>query len=1663
MKKRVKRVLSLAMVGAMLASLLCITSFAAEEASVSIEAHKLTAEELDTYQITDPDVYGLFFTGEPGIGDDGEARKMIMMSTVVSYDNTVIFPYNVIYDEPLASIDELGDAFTGVYDVRGSRYSATAIAVAENGTVTTFEFGVLASDPDRVTETGPQMMYVMMFKILDNDESNLKKGSFLLTSDPDALDSVQASDTVTVNTADSALNYKYQYTAGKSGNTLAAPSLVYPNSTVAQIGSLELTANANQITADGKEDVKVTLTVTAKDVDGDAYPTDGVQFSFNDGGTGATRDGTVITVPGMAKAGTITVSASLADMTSNEVTINVVREASVPAQVEISGGAEKITVPALGEENATTTFTAAVTDQFGGKLDQQVVWSVEPVISGVYIDENGVLTVKALEITGDTDVTVYATAGNAQDKCLVYLLLDQTVTGVKLTEGAADADNSYTLVIPAEGETELTLTAQGMNKYGQGSTNDYTVSWSGDLPDQLYKVSSTGGKTDNQVLITIPAGTQPGNYTLTADINGKTAEVKFQILDKIPTNVEMGGITLSDKTYDGQAITYTGEAEAAVQVDKIVYTWESQDGQALSAAPVDAGTYYLVATVEDDLYAGSAKLKVSVTPKPVTVTGLTGVEKEYDGTTEVQIAAGAAQIAGLVGQDDVGVLSAAGVYADANAGQDKAITITNVVLKGSDKGNYKVSTMPTDVAGTIAPRPVELTWDYAEPFEFDNTRKTVTAEVSNLVAGDVVNLTYEGNSATNKGTYSAKVTELDNANYTLSGGSGLTLSWEIAGVSIANAVVTLDKTSYVFDNQEHKPAVTSVMLGEIPLAEDVDYTVSYQGDLVNAGSVTVTVTGTGNYSGKAAASYVIEAATLTITGAAVEDKTYDGTVDAKVTGVSFQGVAADDSLEAGAGYTASAVFDGANAGTDKEVIVTVTLNNGNYTFDEGKTADYVLAGQTIRKAEASEAMTTASGYLYLNADGTVELPALPEGAEYGIYSIDSDVVVYGDISNGQFHYTGGSNVETGEEYEVTVPVTGAVNYYDYDIIITLVGTDKKPVTITGVQAAEGLIYNGKAQQGYTGTPAAQDYDGDFIVTYVPGGDQAPVKPGEYQVIFTIPDSAQVVGSLTLNFTIGKAPVTVTAPSMSVYVGGEIPELSGLDCEIEGLAGNDTLTDVALAYAVTPSTAAPGTFEIIPSGGVLTNADCYQVTYKNGTLTVSEKITPELTLTADPESMRGSGTVTLTISGLPAGGTAVVTCDDETVTVTESGDGWTVDLPNETKTYTFTAVYDGDAAHNGAVTQCTVEVTRRSSSGGGSSGGQSETVTNPDGSTTTIKTDSNGNVTETTKNPDGSQTVVETNTNGTVTTTNTDASGNETQVVEKADGSVETTVDNRDGSSSTTTVAEDGSTEAQVSLSSQAVSEAGDKGEAVKLPMPQVSASDDSEKAPAVTVELPDSSTPVKVEIPVENVTSGTVAVIVKADGTEAVVKSSVATDTGVVVTLTDGDTVKIVDLSKSFVDVPDNFWGKTYIDFVVSHGLFSGTSETTFSPNAPMTRGMIVTVLAAYHGENTVAAPGQAWYEAGRQWAMSYGVSDGTNMDGNLQREQLAVMLWSYAGRPAASGSLSSYPDAAAVSDWAVEAMSWAVDNGMISGENGMLNPQGNATRAQVATILMRFVEKFGA
>ncbi len=141
--------------------------------------------------------------------------------------------------------------------------------------------------------------------------------------------------------------------------------------------------------------------------------------------------------------------------------------------------------------------------------------------------------------------------------------------------------------------------------------------------------------------------------------------------------------------------------------------------------------------------------------------------------------------------------------------------------------------------------------------------------------------------------------------------------------------------------------------------------------------------------------------------------------------------------------------------------------------------------------------------------------------------------------------------------------------------------------------------------------------------------------------------------------------------------------------------------------------------------------------------------------------------------------------------------------------------------------------------------------------------------------------------------------------------------------------------------------------------------------------------------------------------------------------------------------------------YVAKHGLMTGVGNGRFNPDGAVTRAMVWTVLARMAGEDTDG--GATWYSKAQIWAMETGVSDGTKPMESITREQLAAMLYRFEGSPKVSGNLSAYPDGNTVSDWAADAMVWATETGLINGINGYLKPQSGATRAQLATMLMRF------
>lgn len=326
-----------------------------------------------------------------------------------------------------------------------------------------------------------------------------------------------------------------------------------------------------------------------------------------------------------------------------------------------------------------------------------------------------------------------------------------------------------------------------------------------------------------------------------------------------------------------------------------------------------------------------------------------------------------------------------------------------------------------------------------------------------------------------------------------------------------------------------------------------------------------------------------------------------------------------------------------------------------------------------------------------------------------------------------------------------------------------------------------------------------------------------------------------------------------------------------------------------------------------------------------------------------------------------------------------------------------------------------------------------------------------------------------------TTTTTNADGSTTTTVTAADGSKTETTTKTDGSKGEVKTNASGVvTSAEATVSTAGVTAAVANNEAVTLPI-EVPAAASSATAAAVKIDVPatvTSSNPIDVEIPVTNVKATTVVVLVKADGTEEIIKDAALTEDGLVIGVEGDVTVKVIDNAKTFSDgATVSSWARESVDFVTSREIFNGT-DTGFEPKTPMNRGMFAQVL--YNLEGKPAARNGAfadasgkWYDAAASWASANGVVNGDNGnfngDASITRQDLVTMLYRYAQAKGydttapSTSALGGFNDTASVAGYAKTAMEWAVANGIMGGMDGGINPTGSATREMVAAFAERF------
>ena len=827
----------------------------------------------------------------------------------------------------------------------------------------------------------------------------------------------------------------------------------------------------------------------------------------------------------------------------------------------------------------------------------------------------------------------------------------------------------------------------------------------------------------------------------------------------------------------------------------------------------------------------------------------------------------------------------------------------------------------------------------------------------------------------------------------------------------------------------------------------------------NAGTYTVwyRVIGDANHNDTVPASVAvcIGKKPLTITGVTAASKPYDGTTNAGITSVTFDGV----TLNRGTDYNVTASFDEASVGNGKNITATVTLMGQtakNYALEQ---SSFPTTGSIIKAAAPDFTKETALTIVNdCEKTYTVTLPALPTlktPKEYGALTYE-----IGEIKLNDGYYTSGAKVENGK---LTLPIqkndvatTGSVgtatvvikstNYEDITLTVNISAKNKRIPTVTA-PTVNTLTYNGAEQ---TLVAAGKTTGGTMLYRLDDSewSEQLPTakNAGEYTVWYKVQGNAEYanVAEQNVTVTVAKKSVTVTALDKSAYTGSTAPDLSSpkadKDYKVEGLVGADTLSGtVTLTYEQTPDMSKAGEIAINITG-TLSN-DNYEITYVSGTLTVSRQSSSD-----GGSSSGGSG----------GGGDSSSGGSGNNDNTNQPKDKPQAPVTGETKP--IQPDKNGNAAVDNSSVQSAIDKAKQDAKKNG---------TTENGIAVTVPI---------------TQTAGQTSFNVTIKAQTLDllVKENVRQFTVAIDHLVSVnigldTLKQLDAASAggdiilrANKVDALRSTEAKVAIETRP---------AYDLSLVYLSGGKEtpitSLNGHTISVRL--SYTPAKGEQ-----TGNLYAVYVDDVGkVEWITKSSYDASLKAVVFETGHFSVYGVGYKNpapAFTDI-HNHWAADNILFAASRGLLSGTSDTTFSPNTGMTRGMFVTALGRLAGINPDSyktgkftdVKADAYYAPYVNWAAQNDIVEGVTAttfapDTNINREQMAVIMANYAKKlgydlPKTLQAVT-FSDNAQISSWAKNAVRTMQQAGILSGKNGnKFDPKGTATRAEVATVLRRFVE----
>ncbi len=1136
--------------------------------------------------------------------------------------------------------------------------------------------------------------------------------------------------------------------------------------------------------------------------------------------------------------------------------------------------------------------------------------------------------------------------------------------------------------------------------------------------------------TDDTTSWANPGENYTAQFTFTPDnanYETYTGTAKVHVSEKHTVNLVPKEGEAHSVTYDGQTHELTfqivpdhdyDDADISeIQGITVTYQKQGEEGEPTEQPPTDAGVYTVTASTKDshNFAADTSTATLTIHPQELTVTA-TVEGKTYDGTTTVDVSKVTVNVTGKVGTDEVNVTPASAAFDNANAGTDKTVTVTLGTLTGAKAGNYTLPTGGTVTAtASITKKAVTLklkdgttlTKTYGELFVLNLTEQF---EADGLVAGELL-----GTAVT--GTLSCE-------------GVGETAVVKDGGYEVTFAA---DEGNYEVTLAETKLTVTKATpkLHDGTIQTSTGWTggtletVTLTGEFVNASNESMIVKGKLEWADPTTS--LVSAVDGTIEASwkfkPEDTNNYDGT---ELTGKVNVTVSKSKPITLNGVVPQTVTYNG----TPQPYSVEITTTPAD--------AEISLRYRLHMDTDADHENTESFNLEPPTNAGTYDVLVLakPTENEKGEFK-ENSVIVHLIIEQ--------ADLKT----ENIGPFSGREGTKLSDL-------ENLPTELPGIK--EEKVPGAFAWTSPEATITA--VTAEFGWSFIP--ENANYKAVTGQATVTMADDDRTVTGTVYNLPAGYVDyVTVDLSKHELLPGETVNFYSDAACKTSPLGTlvvPADVTSVEVHFAQDALDSKAGTIYAKIAGQKTTAAP----------LSYVAAVGPNIT----DQTATVGGTVTLTVEG--AESVAWTVSASEAVTVPENLSGDTLTLTAAavgTATVTVTATYahpdKTKTAETVTVTK-TVTVTVNAKAPSKPSN-PTPVEPEPEPSLTPDTPVENGEAT--------AQIAPEAVTDGIA---DAQKAGDDTVTVEPklSDKADKVTVELPQASVDALADAELGLTvkteDTSLTLSPDALADLNAAGGSTV----------------SVTVETKDNgSTAIDVAVDGKSVTAvkggvkaqlpaageGQVLVAVGPDGTETVIKKSVVED-GTVDALLEGScTVKVADRAVDFEDVTAGSWYAGAVDFASGHELFNGTAPTTFAPQEPMTRGMVATVLWRLENEQDVTAAGVftdvkdgSWYADGILWATHEGIVTGygnglCGPEDSVTREQLATMLHRYAKLMGldltVTGKLSDFADGTDVSDYAEDAMVWAVGTGLLQGGDiGVLDPHGDATRAQVATVLQRLI-----